>query len=561
VKGFSKIALPLNRLLTKDVPFKWTNDCQNAFDKLKQALTTTPVLSYPDFNKPFILSSDASNMAIGYVLSQIGDDEKEHVIAYGGRALNSAEKAYSVTEQEMLALISAVTHFRVYLLNNHFTVYTDHKALTWLTTIKHTNNRLIRWVLKLQEYSFDVKHRPGIKHQNSDALSRKQYPETSESPQDFEICEVTFFYENENENHIIQIHENGVAAESHSQFDASNQNTIMEKKKNCPYFQQMYLYLKNGELPENSKRAKAILYEANQYELVHDVLYHIFQPRSKTQAKTKNLIKQIAVPTSLRQDVMKSYHDSLAGGCHLGVQRTYLAIKEKYFWPGMYQNVYDYVTSCDVCQRVKRETRARNALLVSLPIEDTFQRWHVDILAGLPKTKQGYQYILLVTDSLSHWSEALPMKTQEATEVAQLLYKEIFTRYGAPRTLVSDRGQNFMSNVVQALCKIFQVTRHVTSSYHPQSNAACERINSTLAQSLREYCQKHQDIWEEILPSVMMAFRMSPCNQSTGYSPFYMLYGEEMNLPLDIALMPKEHLEKAPKEYIDDNDTKSQNNS
>ena len=252
VKGFSKIALPLNRLLTKDVPFKWTNDCQRAFDELKQALTTTPVLAYPDFNKPFILSSDASNMAIGYVLSQIGDDGKEHVIAYGGRALNSAEKAYSVTEQEMLALISAVTHFRVYLLNNQFTVYTDHKALTWLTTIKHTNNRLIRWVFRLQEYSFDVKHRPGTKHQNSDALSRRQYPETSDSPQDFEICEVTFFYENE--NHIMQIHENGVAAESHSQFDNSNQNTIVEEQKNCPYFQQMYLYLKNGELPEKSKR-------------------------------------------------------------------------------------------------------------------------------------------------------------------------------------------------------------------------------------------------------------------------------------------------------------------
>jgi hypothetical protein len=134
----------------------------------------------------------------------------------------------------------------------------------------------------LQEYSFDVKHRPGIKHQNSDALTQRPYQETSEPPQDFEICEVTFFYENE--NHIMQIHGNGVAAESHSQFDTSNQTTctIIEEQKNCPYFQQMYLYLKDGELPENSKRAKAIPYEANQYELVHDVLYHIFQPRSKS---------------------------------------------------------------------------------------------------------------------------------------------------------------------------------------------------------------------------------------------------------------------------------------
>lgn len=110
------------------------------------------------------------------------------------------------------------------------------------------------------------------------------------------------------------------------------------------------------------------------------------------------------------------------------------------------------------------------------------------------------------------------MRTQEATEVGYLLYKEIFTRYGAPRTLVSDRGQTFMSKVVQLLCKIFQVTRQVTSSYHPQSNVACERINSTLAQSSRAYCQKNQTQWDEILPSVLMAFRKSP-----GF--FAILYG------------------------------------
>ena len=159
----------------------------------------------------------------------------------------------------------------------------------------------------------------------------------------------------------------------------------------------------------NVKRAKTIPYEANQYEMVHDTLFHIFQPRSKNKSVTEVILKQLAVPQSLRNDVLKSYHDSLAGGCHLGVQRTYTAIKQTYFWPGMYQNVYDYITSCDVCQRVKRDTTARNAPLHPLPIEGLFQRWHMDILAGLSKTKEGYQYILLVTDSLSHWSEALPM--------------------------------------------------------------------------------------------------------------------------------------------------------
>ena len=106
----------------------------------------------------------------------------------------------------------------------------------------------------------------------------------------------------------------------------------------------------------------------------HDTLFHMFQPRSKNKPVTEVILKQLAVPQSLINDVFKSYHDSLAGGCHLGVQRTYTAIKQKYFWPGMYQNVYDYITSCDVCQRVKRDTTARNAPLHPLPIEGLFKR-------------------------------------------------------------------------------------------------------------------------------------------------------------------------------------------
>ena len=114
----------------------------------------------------------------------------------------------------------------------------------------------------------------------------------------------------------------------------------------------------------------------------------------------------------------------------------------------------------------------------------------MDILAGVPKTKEGFQYILLLTNSFSHWAEAFPLKTQDAQEIADILYSVIFTRYGTCRSLVSDRGQIFLSKVVSMLCKLFNVTRHHTSSYHPQSNVACERLNSTIAQSLRAYCSK-----------------------------------------------------------------------
>ncbi|VDI02507.1 Hypothetical predicted protein [Mytilus galloprovincialis] len=139
----------------------------------------------------------------------------------------------------------------------------------------------------------------------------------------------------------------------------------------------------------------------------------------------------------------------------------------------------------------------------------------MDVLGGLPTSKEKYKYILLVTDSFSHWCECFPMKTQEAEEIANILYSEIFTRYGACRYLVSDRHASNLGKLVNLLCKMFNVTQHFTSSYHPQSNVACERTNSTLAQSLRAYCSEQQTNWPQVLPSIMMAFRMSPCTQST----------------------------------------------
>ena len=151
----------------------------------------------------------------------------------------------------------------------------------------------------------------------------------------------------------------------------------------------------------------------------------------------------------------------------------------------------------------------------------------------------------------SRWAEAFPLRTQEATEVASVLYKEIFCRFGAPSCLVSDRGQNFLSKLIEALCELFHVTRHYTSSYHPQSNTSCERMNSTIAQTLRTYCDKDQMNWPYLIPSVMMAMRMSPNTESTGFSPFHMLFGKEMNIPIDIALKPKENLGASAKEHLE----------
>ncbi|KAK9805131.1 hypothetical protein WJX72_001062 [[Myrmecia] bisecta] len=170
IKGFSTIAAPLNRLLKRDTPFKWTRAQQIAFEELKRALTSPPILRRPDFTVPFILQTDWQRYAIGAVLSQRIDD-KEYAIAYASRALSNAELNYAAHEGECLAVIWAVKHFRPYLYGTHFTLQTDHRGLQWLMNTRDLTGKLARWSLKLQEYDFTIEYRKGSKHGNADGVS------------------------------------------------------------------------------------------------------------------------------------------------------------------------------------------------------------------------------------------------------------------------------------------------------------------------------------------------------------------------------------------------------
>ena len=182
VEGYSKLTSPLTKLLRKDAIFQWTDSCQKAFDSLKDALSSAPVLIFPDMNKGFTLTTDASNIAIGYVLSQEDSDGKDHPIAFGGRSLSRSEEHWSTSEKECLAVIEGCRKYDSYILHQHFTIYTDHKALTWLQTAKHNSSRLNRWALELQAFKPNILYKKGSSNGAADALSRRPYDTTSDEP-------------------------------------------------------------------------------------------------------------------------------------------------------------------------------------------------------------------------------------------------------------------------------------------------------------------------------------------------------------------------------------------
>ena len=577
-KDFAKIATPLNKLLQKGITWKWTEEAQDAFEKLKECLITAPMLHYPDLNSSFCLTTDASDVSLGYILSQKDSNNKDRVVAYGGRSLRPDERKWTVTEKECLAVVEGIKAYREYLSHRPFTVYTDHKALQWLNNMKDPSNRLGRWALKLQEYQYTVVHKEGRKNGNADALSRRIYDNPNENtgkeaPQEQtpQVCavnshgeseieetgrwltEVTFEYTSAPSVSPVDLppdtEENVQTDPGHSGHPSEEEqpqnqlepdhSDLIALQKECPDFHVLYDYLAERKLPDDATLARNTTWESDQYMLADRVLYHYYQPRTKKANQSVGSIIQVALPKALRLDVLRSYHDSIAGGGHLGIQKTFEAIRQKFYWPHMYQDVQDYVLSCDVCQRVKVDRRQPRVPMTNMPITDTFDSWHIDFLGPLPRTEEGsYAFILLVVDRYSRWSEAFPMRDQDAKSVAKVLFNEIFARYGAPRVLVSDRGTQFMSRLVSALCEMFDVTRHHCSSYHAKTNSACERTNSTIAQTLRAYTDENQKNWADFLPAAMMALRSSPAS-GTGLSPFHLLFGKEMNLPIDTSLIPK----------------------
>ena len=171
VKNFASVAAPLHKLTEKHSIFRWTPSCQEAFNNLKARLISAPILALPDWSKPFVLDTDASDTGVGAVLSQVHGG-KEVVVAYGSRSLTKAERNYCATKKELLAVIVYLEHFRPYLLGKQFTIRTDHGALTWLHKFKQPEGQIARWLQKLQEYHFTIVHRPGKQHSNADAMSR-----------------------------------------------------------------------------------------------------------------------------------------------------------------------------------------------------------------------------------------------------------------------------------------------------------------------------------------------------------------------------------------------------
>ena len=566
VKNFSKIATPLTdalcltaeekKLLKKSSSkkispalrkksFPCTPEMETAFNRIKAAICSKPVLMLPDFNKPFLLYVDASKSGLGAALYQKSSiDNKEHPILFISRTLKPAEKNYTATELECLGLIWSLKKLAHYVDGANLTVVTDHSALKWIWNIKEpVNQRLLRWSLFLNPLKDKIKiiHRPGTNHTNVDPLSR--YPSTyatttthisisKEWRTRFQSGYINdpFFASiwkklNENKRNTQENGKENVTKNldrvnrDTDPFTEGEMSLLEEEKETLEKKDMLSEEIADEEMMIDTERNISCTSDTPKdktiYSIVNGLLY-------ATPPEASNL--RLCVPDSCVNDVISLVHSAN----HLGRKKTYQSIASRFHFPKMRKMIYDYVDGCNNCQISKHSTSKKPGLLNPIPTTPTpFHTITIDFVVGLPMSSDKQNAMLTITDKFTKAVKFIPCdETITAKQTADLYLQHAYTTFGLPAKIISDRDPKFTSTFWQTLCHNLGIKLGLTTAYHPAADGQSEKTNQTIETALR--CLIGGDIdkypkWTSYLPILEHEIN-STKNASTGFTPNELRY-------------------------------------
>lgn len=493
IPEFSKISEPLTILTRKNQVWLWEEPQRRSFEELKTRLASAPILRQPDYDQPFVLRTDASAYAIGAVLMQGPDTHSERPIEYASRLLTSAERNYSTTEREALAVVWGLEKFRGYIEGAQVRIGTDHQPLKWLLSLKTPSGRLARWALKIQSFNLDVEYTPGRINVVADTLSR---PSDSTNPM-CNVCPVTMDLPHRDPTEIR---------------DA--QQADPDCKKIIDAF-------------EDADSSHATPWTDKGYYMAQGIVY-----RADPEGEIEEPL--LVLPESMQVGVLQRLHDAPTAG-HPGIERTLLKLKERYYFPNMRTIVERYIKACDLCQRYKPTNLKPAGLLQTPAPQQRFEVLAMDLFGPLPEGPNGERWIYLIEDTASRWVEIFPLVDATAEACSKVLIEEVFLRYGLPRRIVSDNGVQFVSAVMQKAMLAFDVHQSLTPLYHPEANPA-ERKNREMKLMLSILLHAdadHRD-WPSKVPVVRFALNNAP-NQGTGRSAAYLTFAREMRAPVHLV--------------------------
>ena len=504
VPDFARISAPLRDIANgSKVPSEPSQEVLDSFQKLKHYLTSPPILCYPDWNANFEIHTDASKEGLGAVLLNtytVGDKKSEVVVMYASRALSATEKNLHANELEALAVVWATGHFHHFIADKPFLVVTDHSALLHFLQRKNPPDKIVRWQLHLQQFEITFKHRKGAANADADGLSRLPLDpvtlctEASEAT----LCAVTVATSMESLSmgklRAAQLSDEWISACMRKVRPVSDPLIEADKGK----------------------------YHENRSGLFCQVVT----------ASNDVLRSAILIPALCRPLLLHHIH-SMA---HIGRTKMREFMVSRYIWPHMIQDIDEWTHNCLPCIRRKTPRPLRDGLTQSIVASRPLEKLCIDFVGPLTTDKDGNEYILSAIDVFTRYLFAFPVKSRSAENVAEKLLQGVFFQVGFSELIFSDRAKEFLSTIMKDLTKLTGALQKATTGYQPQANGVLERAHAFLGASLA-ICTKQTDAseWSRFLPSVIFWSRVTQ-HASTGYSPFYLMFGREPMLPLDVML-------------------------
>ncbi|KAJ1703891.1 hypothetical protein LUZ63_003670 [Rhynchospora breviuscula] len=468
IKGYGMISRPLTDLLKKDA-FFWNDTAQLAFQQLKSAMSQAPVLALPDFTKQFVIETDASQHGIGAVLMQ-----EKRPIAFFSKGLGYKNQGLSTYEKELLALVSAVTKWKHYLLGNTFVIRTDHISLKHLLEQRVNTAMQHKSLSKLLGLHYTIEYKKGASNVVADALSRREGQNGPSDDIPSELCMVSEIVPHwitellasyENDDWIMGLKKKMLAGTTDSHHLTEHQGIVRYKGRMC-----------------------------------------------------------IGAAHDWRDKLLHEFHNSNMGG-HSGSLVTYKRLKALFYWPAMKEQVMEFIRRCETCQLTKPEHISIPGLLQPLPIPP--EAWNsigMDFITGLPKS-EGKEVLLIVVDRLTKYGHFLPLAhPYTASSVAQLFLENIYKLHGLPVSIVSDRDPVFTSQFWKELMRKLGIQLNMSTSYHPQTDGQVERVNQCVETYLRSMVFQQQKKWVKWVPLAEYWYNTN-FHSSLHTTPFKALYG------------------------------------
>lgn len=553
IPDFARITKPMTQCLKKGSRITPDDvNYSNCFEKCKTLLTNDPILQYPDFNKDFVLTTDASNFAIGAILSQ-GPVGSDRPIAYASRTLNSSEINYSTIEKELLAIVWGTKYFRPYLFGRKFKVLTDHKPLQWVMNIKEPSSRLTRWRLKLSEYNFDPIYKQGKYNTNADALSRieinnEDASSTAVNPSGSErqpsvAGSTTLTAHTSAENPILEI---PISDDPLNRFNRQISFVVVGDIKKRPTVTKPF---------ETHTRTTIQLSESNLEDDVINAIKEYVNPKVKTgllinpplamykiipiiQEKFKSSAMNIVltkielenVKEYLRQqEIIKNYHEGKTN--HRGITECFLALSHRYYWPKMKESVTKYINECNICGQAKYDRNPiRQRFSIVPPPTKPFEILHLDLF-----TAQNEKFLTLV-DSFSKYAQAYLLRDGTALSVIQALLT-FCTHHGVPLTIATDQGPEFTNALFSEFTRLHKIQHHKILAHTPNDNGIVERFHSTILEHLRILkLERKNEPAINLMPYAVLAYNSS-IHSFTKCRPIDLITGHfDPRDPLDIDM-------------------------